>query len=238
MQVNLKEQGQLIRQDEFTVWTGRRKCQRHIFLFEELILFSKPKKMEGGLDVFVYKHSFKVHAASAVSGPSLKSMSGSEMFVLQTADVGLTESTGDSGLRFEIWFRRRTSKNQTFILQADTEDVKNAWTSEIAQILWTQATRNKGTERRRSEPSRAGTDSLTLCVFSETRLKEMVSMGVGNKPFLDIQPSDAAISDRAVHYIMKSRGNRGSGTGTGDGDGTTGHCQHVNQMVWGGQFSV
>lgn len=38
------------------------------------------------------------------------------------------------------------------------------------------------------------------------RLKEMVSMGVGNKPFLDIQPSDAAISDRAVHCIMKSRG--------------------------------
>lgn len=30
-------------------------------------------------------------------------------------------------------------------------------------------------------------------------------MGVGSKPFLDIQPSDAAISDRAVHY-MKSRG--------------------------------
>ena len=44
-----------------------------------------------------------------------------------------------------------------------------------------------------------------VCV-PEMRLKEMVSMGVGNKPFLDIQPSDAAISDRAVHYIMKSRG--------------------------------
>lgn len=41
---------------------------------------------------------------------------------------------------------------------------------------------------------------------AEMRLKEMVSMGVGNKPFLDIQPSDAAISDRAVHYMMKSRG--------------------------------
>ncbi|XP_025764086.1 puratrophin-1 isoform X5 [Oreochromis niloticus] len=159
--VNLKEQGQLIRQDEFTVWSGRRKCQRRIFLFEELVLFSKPKKMEGGLDVFIYKHSFK------------------------TADVGLTESTGDSGLRFEIWFRRRTSKNQTFILQATTTDTKHAWTNDIARILWTQATRNK-----------------------EMRLKEMVSMGVGNKPFLDIQPSDAAISDRAVHYMMKSRGAR------------------------------
>lgn len=59
-QVNLKEQGQLIRQDEFTIWTGRRKSQRHVFLFEELVLFSKPKKMEGGLDVFIYKQSFKV----------------------------------------------------------------------------------------------------------------------------------------------------------------------------------
>ncbi|XP_055088501.1 puratrophin-1 isoform X2 [Periophthalmus magnuspinnatus] len=159
--VNLKEQGQLIRQDEFTVWSGRRKCQRHVFLFEDLILFSKPKRMEGGLDVFIYKHSFK------------------------TADVGLTESTGDDGLKFEIWFRRRTSKNQTFLLQAPSSEVKQSWTSDIARLLWNQATRNK-----------------------EMRLKEMVSMGVGSKPFLDIQPSDAAISDRAVHYIMKSRGAR------------------------------
>ncbi|XP_078800892.1 puratrophin-1 isoform X6 [Oryzias latipes] len=158
--VNLKEQGQLIRQDEFTVWSGRRKCQRHVFLFQELVLFSKLRKVEGGLDVFIYKQSYK------------------------TADIGLTESTGDSGLRFEIWFRRRTSKNQTFIFQAPSAEVKRAWTGDIARILWTQATRNK-----------------------EMRLKEMVSMGVGSKPFLDIQPSDAAISNRAVH-IMKTRGAR------------------------------
>ncbi|KAM9860659.1 puratrophin-1 isoform 1-T3 [Aulostomus maculatus] len=160
--VNLKEQGQLLRQDEFSVWSGRRKCLRHVFLFEDLVLFSKPKRVEGGgLDVYIYKHSFK------------------------TADVGLTESTGDDGLRFEIWFRRRTTKNQTFILQAATVDVKRSWTTDIARILWTQAARNK-----------------------EMRLREMVSMGVGNKPFLDIQPSAAAISDRAVHCIMKGRGAR------------------------------
>nr|XP_057944361.1 rho guanine nucleotide exchange factor 40 isoform X2 [Doryrhamphus excisus] len=159
--VNLKEQGQLIRQDEFTVWSGRRKSLRRVFLFEELLLLSKAKKMEGGLDVFIYKQSFK------------------------TADLGLTESAGDNGLRFEIWFRRRTTKNQTLILQATTAKVKHAWTGDITRILWTQATRNK-----------------------EVRLKEMVSMGVGNKPFLDIQPSAAAISDRAVHYITKTRGAR------------------------------
>nr|XP_055061135.1 puratrophin-1 isoform X6 [Misgurnus anguillicaudatus] len=159
--VNLKEQGQLVRQDEFTIWYGRKKCQRHVFLFEDLVLFSKPKRIEGGLDVYIYKHSFK------------------------TADVGMTETSGDNALRFEIWFRRRTSKNQAYILQAGTGDIKHAWTSDIARILWQQATRNK-----------------------EIRMQEMVSMGVGNKPFLDIKPSDAAINDRAIDYIMKGRGAR------------------------------
>ncbi len=123
--------------------------------------------------------------------------------------MGLTESSGDNGLRFEIWFRRRTSKNQTFILQASTADIKHAWTADIARILWTQATRNKGTDRRLRGSRAAVCQQLTSLPVrvSEMRLKEMVSMGVGNKPFLDIKPSDAAISDRAVHYIMKGRGN-------------------------------
>ncbi|XP_062817632.1 puratrophin-1 isoform X1 [Anolis carolinensis] len=158
--VNLKEQGQLVRQDEFSVCLGRRKCQRHVFLFEDLILFSKPKRVEGGLDVYVYKRSFK------------------------TADIGLTENSGESGLRFEIWFRRRKSSD-TFVLQAGSPETKQAWTRDITRILWEQAARNK-----------------------EIRIQEMVSMGVGNKPFLDIQPSEAAIQDRAIDYIMKGRGAR------------------------------
>ncbi|XP_062997591.1 puratrophin-1 [Elgaria multicarinata webbii] len=158
--VNLKEQGQLVRQDEFSVSVGRRKCQRHVFLFEDLILFSKPKRIERGLDVYIYKRSFK------------------------TADIGLTETSGESGLRFEIWFRRRKSSD-TYVLQAGSTETKQAWTSDITRILWEQAARNK-----------------------EIRLQEMVSMGVGNKPFLDIKPSEAAIHDRAIDYIMKGRGAR------------------------------
>ncbi|CAI5782030.1 puratrophin-1 [Podarcis lilfordi] len=158
--VNLKEQGQLVRQDEFSVCLGRRKCQRHVFLFEDLILFSKPKRVEGGLDVYIYKRSFK------------------------TADIGLTENSGESGLRFEIWFRRRKSSD-TYVLQASSPETKLAWTSDITKILWEQAARNK-----------------------EIRMQEMVSMGVGNKPFLDIKPSEAAIHDRAIDYIMKGRGAR------------------------------
>ncbi|XP_044515361.1 puratrophin-1 [Gracilinanus agilis] len=158
--VNLKEQGQLVRQDEFTVWSGRKKSRRQIFLFEELILFSKARHRPQGTASFVYKQSFK------------------------TSDIGLTENCGESGLRFEIWFRRRKA-GDTFVLQATTQENKRAWTADIASLLWRQAARNK-----------------------ELRMAEMVSMGVGNKPFLDIAPSEAAISDRAINYIMKGRGAR------------------------------
>ncbi|XP_070616683.1 puratrophin-1 isoform X2 [Erythrolamprus reginae] len=158
--VNLKEQGQLMRQDGFSISLGRRKCQRHVFLFEDLILFSKPKRVEGSLDVYIYKRSFK------------------------TAEIGLTETSGESGLCFEIWFRRWKSRD-TYVLQASSLEVKQAWTSDITRILWEQAARNK-----------------------EVRMQEMLSMGIGNKPFLDIKPSEAAIHDRAINYIMKGRGAR------------------------------
>lgn len=60
LQVNLKEQGQLIRQDEFMVTFRKKKCFRHIFLFQELILFSKTRKTDVGNDTYIYKQSFKV----------------------------------------------------------------------------------------------------------------------------------------------------------------------------------
>lgn len=44
--VNLKEQGRLLRQNEFLVWEGRgsKKSIRQVFLFEELVLFSKARR--------------------------------------------------------------------------------------------------------------------------------------------------------------------------------------------------
>jgi len=47
--------------------------------------------------------------------------------------------------------------------------------------------------------------------FPEVRMQEREFMGIGNKPFMDIQPSDAAISDRAVSYPMLGRGERTPG---------------------------
>ncbi|XP_038168271.1 puratrophin-1 [Arvicola amphibius] len=158
--VNLKEQGQLVRQDEFTVRAGRHKACRRVFLFEELLLFSKPRRGPAGVDIFTYKRSFKM------------------------ADLGLTECCGESKLRFEIWFRRRKARD-LFVLQASDVATKQAWTADISRLLWRQAVRNK-----------------------EVRMAEMASMGVGNKAFWDIAPSEEAISDRNIDYVLKRRGVR------------------------------
>uniref|UniRef100_G1U6Y4 Pleckstrin homology and RhoGEF domain containing G4 n=1 Tax=Oryctolagus cuniculus TaxID=9986 RepID=G1U6Y4_RABIT len=155
--VNLKEQGQLVRQDEFMVRAGRHKSLRRIFLFEELLLFSKPRRGPAGVDTFTYKRSFKM------------------------ADLGLTECCGDHNLRFEIWFRRRKARD-TFVLQASNLATKQAWTADISRLLWRQAVHNK-----------------------EVRMAEMVSMGVGNKAFRDIAPSEEAINDRSINYVLKCR---------------------------------
>uniref|UniRef100_A0A8C4DZ83 Quattro n=1 Tax=Dicentrarchus labrax TaxID=13489 RepID=A0A8C4DZ83_DICLA len=171
--VNLKEQGQLIRQDEFLVTFRKKKCFRHIFLFQELVLFSKTRKTDVGNDTYIYKQSFK------------------------TSDIGLTQNSGDSGLCFEIWFRKRKTQD-TYTLQAGSREVKDAWTKDLERILWEQAVHNR-----------------------EVRMQERVFMGIGNKPFMDIQPSDAAISDRAVNYVLMGRGKTGFFLGI--------HCFHFSQ---------
>lgn len=158
--VNLKEQGQLIRQDEFMVTFRKKKCFRHIFLFQELVLFSKTRKTDVGNDSYIYKQSFK------------------------TSDIGLTQNSGDSGLCFEIWFRKRKTQD-TYTLQAGSRELKEAWTRDLERILWEQAVHNR-----------------------EVRMQERVFMGIGNKPFMDIQPSEAAISDRAVNCVLIGRDNR------------------------------
>lgn len=61
LQVNIQEQGRLLRQEEFLVFQGRKKCMRQVFLFEDLILFSKTKRSRRGQHgIYIYKTSFKV----------------------------------------------------------------------------------------------------------------------------------------------------------------------------------
>lgn len=60
-QMKLSEQGPLLQRGELTLVCGRRKCQRHVFLFEQLLLFTKCKGAEGG---YVCKQALQVGRAT------------------------------------------------------------------------------------------------------------------------------------------------------------------------------
>lgn len=156
--VNLQEQGRLLRQDEFLVYHGRRKCMRHVFLFEDLILFSKTRRSRTGFqDTYLYKYSFKM------------------------SDIGLTQDYEGSGYKFEIWWRRRNS-GESYVLQASSSEVKRVWVKDMTKVLWNQAIKNR-----------------------ENRLSELATMGIGNKPCLDIKPSSDNIHDRFVNIAVGNK---------------------------------
>ncbi|XP_052232622.1 pleckstrin homology domain-containing family G member 4B-like isoform X3 [Dreissena polymorpha] len=156
--VNLPEQGKLLRQDEFLVYHGRRKFMRHVFLFEDLVLFSKTRRSRSGFqDTYIYKFGFKM------------------------SDIGLTQDYEGSGYKFEIWWRRRNT-GESYVLQASSSEQKKAWVKDMTRVLWNQAIRNR-----------------------ENRLSELATMGIGNKPCLDIKPSSDNIQDRFINLPANNR---------------------------------
>ncbi|KAE8633967.1 hypothetical protein XENTR_v10002162 [Xenopus tropicalis] len=128
-EVDEKEHGRLLLKDVFTVISGRKKSLRHVFLFQKLLLLSKLKTAEGGLENYGYKQSFK------------------------TADMGLTESATEADFRLELWFRRQKSR-ETLVLQAESAGVKENWTNEITKLLWDQGGLSK--EQRSPDTSTIG----------------------------------------------------------------------------------
>ncbi|XP_075685408.1 rho guanine nucleotide exchange factor 40 isoform X2 [Rhinoderma darwinii] len=112
-EVDEKEHGRLLLKDVFTVLSGRKKSLRHVFLFQKLLLLSKLKTAEGGLETYGFKQAFK------------------------TADMGLTENATEGDTRIELWFRRQKSR-ETLLLQAETSNLKESWNNEITKLLWDQ----------------------------------------------------------------------------------------------------
>lgn len=66
---------------------------------------------------------------------------------IKTSDIGFTAKVGDSNTKFEIWFRKR-KPGDTYTLVSMTEDIKQAWTDELSNLLWKQALRNRGMSRQ------------------------------------------------------------------------------------------
>ncbi|XP_031956407.1 guanine nucleotide exchange factor DBS isoform X2 [Corvus moneduloides] len=125
---NLNELGKLLMQGSFSVWTDHKKghtkvkdlarfkpMQRHLFLHEKAVLFCKKREENGeGYEKapsYSYKHS------------------------LNMAAVGITENVKGDAKKFEIWYNAR---EEVYIIQAPTPEVKATWVSEIRKVLTSQ----------------------------------------------------------------------------------------------------
>ncbi|KFQ63185.1 Guanine nucleotide exchange factor DBS, partial [Pelecanus crispus] len=125
---NLNDLGKLLMQGSFNVWTDHKKghskvkdlarfkpMQRHLFLHEKAVLFCKKREENGeGYEKapsYSYKHS------------------------LNMAAVGITENVKGDAKKFEIWYNAR---EEVYIIQAPTPEVKATWVNEIRKVLTSQ----------------------------------------------------------------------------------------------------
>ncbi|XP_026799035.2 pleckstrin homology domain-containing family G member 4B [Pangasianodon hypophthalmus] len=140
--VPVAERGDLVRQGELYVCPGGRRKKtgiRTVFLYQHYIILTKHKTPSQGCSVYTFKNSIK------------------------TGEMGLTQSVGEEGLRFEVWVRQASRTKYCLTLQASSSEDREAWTHDVAQLLWTHAIHN-----------------TELC------LKESLCMGVSSKLLLDV----------------------------------------------------
>ncbi|XP_046866240.1 guanine nucleotide exchange factor DBS isoform X2 [Drosophila willistoni] len=123
---DLAQQGELLLQDSFQVWTESKKDirlrikpqQRHIFLYQKSMLFCKQTSKPGhNKSTYQFKHHVKM------------------------SQIGLTESVRGDTKRFEVWLQGR---QEVHTLQAATVDMKNKWVAEIKRVLLNQLEELKG----------------------------------------------------------------------------------------------
>uniref|UniRef100_A0A3P8UXN2 MCF.2 cell line derived transforming sequence n=1 Tax=Cynoglossus semilaevis TaxID=244447 RepID=A0A3P8UXN2_CYNSE len=125
---DLCELGHVLMQGSFSVWISHKKgptrmkelarfkpMQRHLFLYERALLFCKRREEHGdGCDKtpsYSFKHCLKMTA------------------------VGITENVKGDVKKFEIWY---SGREEVYIVQAPTVEVKMAWLNELRRILTNQ----------------------------------------------------------------------------------------------------
>ncbi|XP_008279259.1 guanine nucleotide exchange factor DBS isoform X4 [Stegastes partitus] len=140
---NLSELGRLLMQGSFSVWTEHKKghakvkdlarfkpMQRHLFLHEKALLFCKRREENGeGYEKapsYSFKHSLSMSA------------------------VGITENAKGDNKKFEIWCN---SREEVFIVQAPTAEIKTAWVNEIRKVLTQQLKACRDASQQKSSDS-------------------------------------------------------------------------------------
>lgn len=121
---NLAVQGELILQDAFQVWDPksliRKGRERHLFLFEISLVFSKEIKDSSGHTKYVYKNK------------------------LLTSELGVTEHVEGDPCKFALWSGRTPSSDNKTVLKASNIETKQEWIKNIREVIQERIIHLKG----------------------------------------------------------------------------------------------
>ncbi|XP_056627696.1 guanine nucleotide exchange factor DBS isoform X6 [Triplophysa dalaica] len=157
---NLSDLGRLMMQGSFSMWTEHKKghakvkdlarfkpMQRHLFLHQNALLFCKKRDENGeGYEKapsYSFKHSLNMSA------------------------VGITENAKGDNKKFEIWCN---SREEVYIVQAPTTEIKTAWVNEIRKVLTGQLKAcREASQQKSSEPLTPTSTTLIMSPFKTTQ---------------------------------------------------------------------
>ncbi|KAM4732108.1 proto-oncogene DBL isoform 4-T4 [Anableps anableps] len=122
------ELGRVLMQGSFSVWISHKRgptrmkelarfkpMQRHFFLYERALLLCKRREDHGDGSDKTPSYSFK--------------------HCLKMTAVGITENVKGDVKKFEIWY---SGREEVYVVQAPTVEVKMAWLNELRRILTNQ----------------------------------------------------------------------------------------------------
>ncbi|RXM31484.1 hypothetical protein EOD39_6925 [Acipenser ruthenus] len=121
---NIESQGELILQESFQVWDPktliRKGRERHLFLFEMSLVFSKEVKDSNGRSKYIYK---------------------SKLF---TSELGVTEHVEGDPCKFALWVGRTPTSDNKIVLKGSSIENKQDWIKHIREVIQERTIHLKG----------------------------------------------------------------------------------------------
>ncbi|KAL1516598.1 hypothetical protein ABEB36_000493 [Hypothenemus hampei] len=107
--------GEVVLQDAFQVWDPkqliRKGRDRHIFLFELYLLFTKEVKDSSGKVKYIYKNK------------------------LMTSELGVTEHMEGDECKFAVWTGRAPISDYKIVLRASSLETKQLWVKKLREVI-------------------------------------------------------------------------------------------------------
>ncbi|KAJ8977414.1 hypothetical protein NQ317_000215 [Molorchus minor] len=107
--------GEVVLQDAFSVWDPKQLIreggERHIFLFEMYLLFTKEVKDSAGKVKYIYKNK------------------------LMTSELGVTEHMEGDECKFAVWTGRAPISDYRIVLRASSLETKQLWVKKLREVI-------------------------------------------------------------------------------------------------------